>query len=324
MRDKLIKILADGRFHSGEKLGEQLGVSRTAVWKHLRKLESMGLSLERVRGTGYKIAAGTELLAVAVIEQQLMPATRRALKSIALFTSLESTNTYARQHASEQPSHGLLVLAEHQSAGRGRRGKRWVSPFGSHLAMSLVWEFEARPHALEGLSLAVGVAIKRALATYGVAGVQLKWPNDIYFDGKKIAGILLEMVVDPMGHCSVIIGVGINFQLCELQAQSIDQAWTDVASHLAADGSRNTLCAAIIDNLVDVLSAFVADGFAPYQQEWKDADAWHGKRCTLSTARDSTTGTALGVDERGALIMQLDDGRESRFMGGELSLRLAP
>jgi BirA family biotin operon repressor/biotin-[acetyl-CoA-carboxylase] ligase len=313
VRDQLIEILADGRFHSGEQLGERLSISRTAVWKQLRKLESMGLGLEKRHGVGYRIAEGTELLAIETIERGFVASTRRAIKHIELFASIDSTNSYARERATEKSCGGLLVLAEQQTAGRGRRGKTWVSPFASHLAISLVWDFEHGARALEGLSLAVGVAVRRALRAQGVDEVELKWPNDIYSSGKKMAGILLEMIGDPTGNCSVVVGVGINYRLCDRNAQSIDQPWTDVASESVFCPSRNPL-----------LRGFAEHGFTPYRQEWQGADAYYGRLCTLSTLRESTTGKVVGVDDRGALLLELSDGRQQTFIGGELSLRLVP
>ena len=324
VRDQLIEILADGRFHSGEQLGARLGISRTAVWKQLRKLESMGLGLEKRHGIGYRIAEGTELLAIESIERGFLVSTRRAIKHIELFATIDSTNTYARDRATEQSCGGLLVLAEQQTAGRGRRGKTWVSPFASHLAMSLVWDFEHGARALEGLSLAVGVAVRRALRAQGVDKVELKWPNDVYSGGKKMAGILLEMIGDPTGNCSVVVGVGINYRLCDGNAQSIDQPWTDVASEAASCPSRNVLCSALVDHITAVLGGFAEHGFAPYRQEWQDADAYYGRQCILSTVRESTSGKVVGVDDRGALLLELSDGVQQTFIGGELSLRLVP
>lgn len=323
-RDQLIEILADGRFHSGEQLGARLGMSRTAVWKQLRKLESMGLGLEKRHGVGYRIAEGTELLAIEIIERGFLASTRQAINHIELFTSIDSTNTYARERATEKPCGGLLVLAEQQTHGRGRRGKTWVSPFASHLAMSLVWDFELGARALEGLSLAVGVAVRRALRAQGVDEVELKWPNDIYSGGKKMAGILLEMIGDPTGSCSVVVGVGVNYRLCDGNARSIDQPWTDVASEAALCPSRNALCSALVDCIAAVMGGFAVHGFAPYRQEWQNADAYYGQHCTLSTVRGSTAGKVVGVDDRGALLLELSDGRQQTFIGGELSLRLMP
>ena len=323
VRDQLLKLLADGCFHSGQELGNQLGVSRTAVWKHMRELELRGVVFQAIRGTGYKLSDEFELLSNSLIEAHLTPFSRDIIRDIEIFSSIDSTNVYARTCAEKDLCGGRLILAEQQTAGRGRRGRQWHSPFGGSIAMSVVWDFHCGASALEGLSLAVGIAVRRALVEQGIADVQLKWPNDVYVRGKKMAGILLEMMGDPSGLCTVVIGLGINYKLGHAVADAIDQPWTDVFSESDEKISRNVLCATVVNHLLFILHQFECDGFAPYQAEWSLADAFCGKKCTLTTARHSTTGYVDGVDARGALILSMPDGQKQFFMGGELSLRLS-
>ncbi len=316
--DKILAIMQDGEFHSGSDLGAILGVSRTAVWKQLQKLEAMGLEFDSVKGTGYRLPQGFELLSQPDIESRLSVRPSR----LEIFQSLDSTNKYLREQAELDSQSGSVVFAETQTSGRGRRGKTWVSPFASNIYLSILWDFEQGAQALEGLSLGVGVAVRRALIESGLPDVQLKWPNDIYIGGKKLGGILLEMVGDPVGHCSVIIGVGINVSMPRHAAESIDQAWTDVATEADNVISRNQLAAYLVDNIFTLLTDFQSLGFAPYRDEWQAADAFKGLMATLSTPREAITGTILGVDETGALEMIMDNGDVQRFIGGELSLRL--
>ena len=329
-QDLILDILKDGNFHSGESLGEALGCSRTAVWKQLQKLEILGLDIESIKGTGYRVAGGFELLEPQLIKSKLTEMAVAELGDLEVFKSIDSTNKYAREKAEQAPVSGSVVLAEQQSAGRGRRGKTWVSPFAANIYLSIVWDFEQGAQALEGLSLAVGVAVKRALNAQGVNGVQLKWPNDIYVEGQKLGGILLEMIGDPAGQCSVIVGVGINVAMPETQGSDIDQEWTDIRSQLQKypDGenqrpSRNKLAASLISEIVMLLRDFQAQGFSMYRDEWQAADAFFGQEAVISTPKQSITGIVKGVDQNGALRLQRENGKIETFIGGELSLRLS-
>ena len=189
--------------------------------------------------------------------------------------------------------------------------------------MSILWDFEQGAQALEGLSLAVGVAVRRALIEVGLEDVRLKWPNDIYIGNKKLGGILLEMIGDPAGHCSVVIGVGINVSMPASMAVNIDQPWTDCCSESDAPIARSRLAALLIDNIFDILNDFESLGFAGYRDEWQEADAFKGLQGTISTPRDSVSGTVIGVDNSGAVQLKLISGAVKSFIGGELSLRLA-
>ena len=322
-QDKILNALKDGKFHSGESLGELLGVSRTAVWKQLQKLEEIGLQVESVKGTGYRVANGIDLLVKDDITAHLRESNRNEPRSIELFQSLDSTNKYLQEQAEKSDCSGSVVLAERQTSGRGRRGKTWVSPFAANIYMSILWDFEQGAQALEGLSLAVGVAVRRALIEVGLEDVRLKWPNDIYIGNKKLGGILLEMIGDPAGHCSVVIGVGINVSMPASIAVNIDQPWTDCSSESDAPIARSRLAALLIDNIFDILNDFESLGFAGYRDEWQEADAFKGLQGTISTPRDSVSGTVIGVDNSGAVQLKLMSGEVKSFIGGELSLRLA-
>ena len=318
LQDKILSILKDGAFHSGESLGEQLGVSRTAVWKQLQKVEEMGLQIESVKGTGYRVANGFELLCKETIVAHLSSANAQLPRQIEIFQTLDSTNKYVGERADYSTS---VVFAERQTSGRGRRGKTWVSPFAANIYMSILWDFEQGAQALEGLSLGVGVAVRRALVELGLDNVSLKWPNDIYVAGKKLGGILLEMLGDPAGQCSVIIGVGINVSMPETTAADIDQPWTDLRAESKEPISRNKLAAVLVDKIFTLLADFETVGFAQYRDEWQAADAFKGQQGTISTPRDSISGTVVGVDNSGAVQLRLTSGEVQSFIGGELSLR---
>ena len=320
LQGKILKILENGEFHSGESLGRQLSVSRTAIWKQLQKLEALGLPLESLKGVGYRLPDSFELLSKIAIIKHIVERHSEVPSELEIFHSIDSTNRYARERAEQDDISGAVVLAENQTAGRGRRGKTWVSPFGANIYMSLVWDFDQGAESLQGLSLAVGVGVRRALADLGLQDVQLKWPNDIYIEGKKLGGILLEMIGDPNGRCTVIIGIGLNVSMPSRAAEKIDQAWTDIESHAPLPISRNELTAILIVKLFHLLKDFQSVGFQAFRDEWQEADLLRNLPGTVRTLKDVISGVVLGVDSSGALRLALTNGEVRCFIGGELSL----
>lgn len=319
---KLLRALADGQFHSGEVLGELLGVSRTAVWKHLQKLEHYGLALESVKGRGYRLRMPVELLDESRLRAGLSAPAGAILSELEILAECDSTNALALQRAAIGRAHGYVCLAEYQTAGRGRRGRAWISPYGSNIYLSAVAEFEGGAAALEGLSLAVGVALVRALATVGVDTVQLKWPNDLLWRGRKLGGILLEMTGDVTGRCQVVVGIGLNVRMPDAAAEGIDQPWVDVAS-ICPDVSRNELVVAVLNQLLPLLESFAESGFSAWREAWMQLHAFHGAEVALHTGRAVVTGQVVGISPVGALQL-LVDGRVEEFSGGEVSLRPVP
>jgi len=319
----LLELLADGHFHSGETIGGLLGVSRTAVWKQLQKMSAIGLSIESVRGRGYRLPGGLELLSGSLIKQALTPAAVSDLYGIDVLLQTESTNAVAMAHAVAHGVGGYACFAEYQSAGRGRRGRSWVSPFGQNLYFSLTWQFDDGAASLEGLSLAVGVCVARVLKRLGLERVSLKWPNDILVEGCKLGGVLLEMTGDPSGRCQVVVGVGLNVFMSDGSAHGIEQPWTSLDAHLKPAGySRNQLAAELLNELLPMLSCFSEAGFVDYQQEWSLLDGYRHCLVSLQSGNQQYVGVAQGVTANGALRL-LVDGVEREFYGGEVSLRLA-
>ncbi len=323
-KTQLLSLLASGDYCSGQDLADALGVSRTAVWKQLNRLSEMGVSVESVKGRGYRIPGGIELLDAQRIQAGLSAVSGPLLQRLVVLESVDSTNAYAMREAQRGSATGLVCTAEQQSAGRGRRGRQWVSPFAGNLYLSLVWEFSQGAAVLEGLSLAVGVGVARALAACGLPSVQLKWPNDVLHDDKKLGGILLEMNGDAAGICQVVVGVGLNVRMPGDAASAIDQPWTDIDSIAgSAHPGRNALLAALLNELLPLLAGFERDGFVRWRDEWQLLDALAGQKVILHTAGRELAGTAMGVDERGALRLQTSTGMQNVY-GGELSVRRAP
>lgn len=317
--NKLIELLADGEFHSGEEVGALLGVSRTAVWKQVKKLESLGLALESKKGRGYRVVDGLSLLSAEAIRSALPAGVSESLPVLDIFQVVDSTNTVAAAKSPGVPGYRYLCLAEQQTAGRGRRGRVWQSPFGRNVYLSLVWQFSSGAAALEGLSLSIGVAVVRALRDAGAGEAQLKWPNDVLYHGKKIAGILLEMQGDPAGICQVIIGVGVNLDLRGASTAEIGQPWNDLYS-VVGKVDRNRFVALLVTHLINVLEEFSRSGFAQLREEWGALDAYRGQEVAIHLGEQMLIGCAQGVDESGGLKVDID-GSQRVFRGGEISLR---
>jgi len=323
-RSTLLPLLANGEFHSGQELADALGVSRTAVWKQVNRLAAdAGIAVETVKGRGYRIPGGLDLLDADRISAALQARPRSLLSRLDILDSVDSTNAEVLRRAEQGGACGLVCTAEQQTAGRGRRGRQWVSPYASNLYVSLLWEFSQGAAALEGLSLAVGVAVARALRACHVPAVQLKWPNDVLHGGAKLGGILLEMSGDAAGSCRVVVGVGLNVAMPQAAARAIDQAWTDIASITGGEHpGRSLLLAALLNELLPLAADFEQQGFIHWRDEWQALDAFAGAPVVLTTGTGQLGGIARGVDERGALQLETTTGMQSVY-GGEISLRAA-
>lgn len=315
---ELLKLLQDGRFHSGEALGAQLGISRSAIWKQLQGLEAeLGVEVFKVPGRGYRLSSPMILLSAERISQG-------ALGSgwpVAVEPSVDSTNAeiFRRLEAGERAP--FVLLAERQTAGRGRRGRVWASPFAENLYCSVVLRVDGGMSQVEALSLTVGLAVAKTLQSLGLNGVQLKWPNDVLVDGRKISGILLELAGDPADVCHVVIGIGINVNMANDAPGAIDQPWASVRQCMGRMLDRNDLAAELLLQLRDCLSMHWQHGFAGLREEWEALHAWRGRSVVLTAGNNATLGVVLGVDERGAVRLSVD-GVDRAFSGGELSLRL--
>ncbi|MFK0090949.1 bifunctional biotin--[acetyl-CoA-carboxylase] ligase/biotin operon repressor BirA [Pseudomonas sp. NPDC090755] len=313
---KLLKLLKDGRFHSGQDLGTALGVSRSAVWKQLQHLEAeLNLPIHKVRGRGYQLAAPLSLLEEAAIAEFSLG----EHWPVSIHDSIDSTNAQALRAIGEGQAAPFLVLAERQTAGRGRRGRQWVSPFAENLYYSLVLRIEGGMRQLEGLSLVVGLAVLRTLQSFGVADAGLKWPNDVLVNNQKIAGILLELVGDPADVCHVVLGIGINVNM--QVASEVDQLWTSVRRETGVNIDRNLMVARLNHNLQIDLERHRRDGFSAFQAQWEQAHLWQGRAVSLIAGVNRIDGVVLGIDGQGALRLEIN-GEEKSFSGGELSLRL--
>lgn len=318
----LIALLADGNFHSGAALARGLGISRAAVWKHVHHLSELGLELVSLPGRGYRLLSPVELLSEDLIRENLNSRADGLLHRLEIHDVLDSTNSHLLRIAATGAANGTVCLAEYQQHGRGRIGRDWVSPFGANLYLSALWRFED-PAQVSGLSLAVGVAVVRALNAAGVSGVALKWPNDILWGKAKLGGILIEVIGESHGNCAVVIGLGLNRHISDTSATGIEQAWTDlgrIASHSCP--SRNRLIGLILNELLGLLDSYVVHGLAAYLDEWRSAHAFAGQEATIRIGGTLLEGIIDDVTQDGLLVLKEMDGRLRQFASGDLQLRL--
>lgn len=322
MNQALMEILADGKFHSGEELGAQIGISRAAVWKQLQKLEGMNIPLHSVKGKGYRLPEAVELLNLDKLVEKGFPSQQFASSAIEL--SLDSTNDAMMRKAEDNQDQRHICFAEMQTSGRGRRGRQWVSPFARNLYFSVLWPFSQGIAAIQGLSLAVGLAVQRSLSEQGIQGVGLKWPNDILVStggarGAKLGGILIELTGDVSDACQVVIGVGLNLDLNNQDLAKIDQSATGI-KQLGGVQDRNEVTANVVRHLCEVLAQFSLQGFAPLQEEWNRCDAFKDSPVKLILPSSEIQGVCKGVNEKGELQLETESGMQS-FNAGEVSLR---
>jgi len=315
----LLRCLADGRFHSGEVLAERLAMSRANVCNLLHQAESLGLAIHALRGRGYRLAHAADWLDADRVRGAL--GARAAHFTLRIVDSVDSTNRALLEAAQRGAPDGTVLAAEHQFAGRGRRGRAWQSALGGSLAFSVLWRFDAGIAALGGLSLAAGLAVARAVNRHSRHRAGLKWPNDVLVGHRKLAGILVEVQGDSEGPSLAVVGIGLNVRLPPAQREAIDQAVVDLAE-MGVTCGRNTLLAACLAELHDVVVRLRRDGFRALRAEWEAHHAHAGAPVTL-TLPDARTlhGIAAGVDERGAFLLTDDSGVTRAFHGGEISLR---
>lgn len=316
-RSLLIQQLADGQFNSGEALGELVGVSRSAIANHIKYLSDIGLDVFSVKGRGYRLAAPLQLLS----HQRILDLIgQQDPTMLAVISVIDSTNTYVKERLHELPQ-GFVCLAEAQTSGRGRRGKTWVSPFGSSIYMSMAWTFKGGYQSMAGLSLLVGIAINRSLKRMGVDDCKLKWPNDVYHNLKKLAGILVEVEGQVGSDANSVIGIGINIDLPS-SVDDIDQPYVDLVSIINKPVDRNELVALIITILTDMLREFEIKGLAPFLAEWKEADLFYNEYVYLQSGSNRIHGMSKGINEGGALLLE-NAGKITPHHGGEISVRRA-
>ncbi|MGQ8367475.1 bifunctional biotin--[acetyl-CoA-carboxylase] ligase/biotin operon repressor BirA [Glaciecola sp. 1036] len=315
IRTQIIRALSEGQFVSGESLAAQLNITRSSISNYMKSLKDYGLDVFSVKGRGYQIAQPLTLLDQNQIEQYLHTFEEHRLNVLNI---VGSTNDEIKQQLADLPK-GAVCIAECQTQGRGRRGRKWVSPFGTSIYLSMSWRFESGYQSIAGLSLLIGLAVKRTLSTLGYAQAKLKWPNDVYVDDKKLAGILIEVEGQVGGVTSTVIGIGINVNLPK-DDLGIDQAFTDLMQISEHRVDRNLLAGELINQLRSLLVQFEVQGLGPFVDEWQTADVFRDQPVALLSGNYKTTGINRGIDQSGALLLEVD-GEIKPYHGGEISVR---
>ena len=315
---RALHLLSAEAFCSGEQLARSLGVSRTSVWNALKDLDVAGVTLLRKRGRGYRLATAIDWLDPTQVGRHL--GAYRDVYDLRILDVVESTNTMLLEQAVNGAGAGLMLAAELQTRGRGRRGRVWYAGLGGALTFSVLWRFEQGAGFLAGLGLAVGVGLVRALRSLGVEDAALKWPNDLLIRHQKLAGTLVEIQGDVLGPSLAVVGVGINFRLDASTRERVDQAATDLIS-AGVPYDRNGALGRVLWHLAEVLNAFRDHGFGPLRDEWESYHVYAGRAVTVRLPDGwREEGTVAGVDDNGALLLQTRSGLR-RFHSGEVSLR---
>jgi BirA family biotin operon repressor/biotin-[acetyl-CoA-carboxylase] ligase len=317
---KILEILADGNFHSGSEIAQLVSISRSAICKHLHYFTALGIANTAISGKGYRLHYPLELLDPNEMQHWFSKQTRRLIANLEIHDFIDSTNTQMNVlERQDQPS-GTICFAECQTAGKGRRGRQWVSSFGSNIALSVLWRFQQGPAAISGLSLVIGVAVVRALKSLNFLDIGVKWPNDIFWQYKKLGGILVEVSGETEGPCSAIIGIGLNGFIPDPQAEEITQDWTDltkISGHFFIH--RNQLAAALLNELLPIIASFETQTIQQYLEEWRDYDCMLGQAVTLFIGKQQIAGIVRGIDDKGLLQLERPDGDLQVFASGEVS-----
>lgn len=317
---QVLQHLADGRFHSGEELAFALGCSRSAVWKQLQNIRQLpGIEVDSVKGKGYRLSRPLDLLQEDVLLARLSETNRTRLGACNVLHTVDSTNALAMDERLQRSGQAMAWFAELQTAGRGRRGRPWVSSFGDNIYFSLAYRFDLAMGQLAGLSVATGAVLVQLLREYGLTGHGLKWPNDIHWEGRKLAGILLEAHGETDGPSTAVIGIGVNLRLDKRVAEGIDQPCATLEdagllidrSHFAGD---------LLNTVISMCEQYQGNGLEPFLQIWRDNDLYKGKEVALLGPNNEIRGINEGLADNGGLSLSVN-GVSKTYFAGELSLR---
>jgi BirA family biotin operon repressor/biotin-[acetyl-CoA-carboxylase] ligase len=325
----VLELLADGLWHSGKELGAALGLSRAAIWKQIRGLRALGLAVLAERRQGYCLAQPLDLLSAGVIRAALDPATDRALELLEVLRVTDSTNAFFTGRTAPPPGRLWAAVAEYQTGGRGRRGRRWLSPFGHGICLSVAWTFETAPRDLPALSLVAGIAVARAVESLGVVGLRLKWPNDVVVQAGtiagKVGGILVEVAGEPGGPLRAVMGIGLNVRPVPGISEALLQEGGNPPAALdelcpGTTLERNALGASLLNSLHDSLLCFTGQGFEPFSAAWRGYDALAGRDVSVTQGTATFQGVARGIAADGALLVETG-GRLVPVVAGDVTLR---
>lgn len=315
----LLHILGDGACHSGSELGQALGITRSAIWKQINQLVELGVPINSLPQQGYQLSNPLILLSEEPIRKQLLQQKMAHSFNLHLFTSINSTNRFLK----ELPISNQLDVccAERQTQGRGRFGRNWHSPFGENIYCSSRWNLNYDLGKLSGLSLVSSLAVLATLNELQLsADIKIKWPNDIYWNDKKLCGSLIEIQAESNGNAQVIIGIGLNVNTDTKNKPLADKPWCSLYEISKRRFDRNLLVAQLLSNLERYLTRFINTDLNAFMDEWNQFDYLAGKNITVSQASGTLSGTACGINSMGQLILEDELGVKHSLSSGDTSL----
>lgn len=316
---EIIALLADGKSRSGQEIGDLLKITRSAVWKIMHKLSELGIPVERHQGKGYRFTRPVQMLDKDLIWSKLSPEIQCHIPTFELVDTLASTNNYMLEQIKAGKPSGSLVLCEHQTAGRGRLGRTWHSPYAANIYFALYWHFDKDTSELSGLSQVVSVAVLKSLQQNNVPNLCLKWPNDIYHRDKKLAGVLIDMIGESHSATDTVIGVGVNISM-HTKENVIDQPWTDIHTITDKFPDRNQIIMALIESIYCDLLEFSKNGFESFAKRWSEQDCLANKPVIAINGKQTIEGVAKGVGSLGELLIETAEGLVP-FLNGSVKLR---
>lgn len=322
MNERLLQLFLQNpqQFLSGEELSRQLNMSRTAVWKHIQGLRREGYEFEAVPRRGYRLRQRPPRLDKSAL---LAGLTTKVLgRHIHLLDSVESTQTVAHQLVAEGAPEGTLVLAERQTAGRGRMGRKWHSPAGKGIWMSLVLFPHVPLQFVSQLTLLAAVAVCRAIRLHVPVDVGIKWPNDLLVERKKVCGILLESSAEDERLRYVVAGIGISANLSrEDYPEELRERATSLLIESGREIDRHRLICEVMRQFEELYELYRKQGFAPIRLLWEALSVSLHRLIRIETREGWVEGTAEAIDEFGALVVRLDNGETRKFYSGDVDLR---
>jgi BirA family biotin operon repressor/biotin-[acetyl-CoA-carboxylase] ligase len=313
-----LSLLADGKFHSDKEISKFLGISCQMVPEAIKHLLDPSINLENVNHQNYRIVGGLELLDSSYIVNEL-GSFNRLLSQLEVLTTVDSTNNYLLKKI-EYPDN-YAVFAEQQTAGRGQFNRTWVSNLGKNIYLSLLWHLSNPINQLAGLTIVIGIAVVKALEAYGLKNIQLKWPNDIIYKGKKLGGILLESRSVHGKIQKTVIGIGLNLYNPVIPEQVIDETITSIYSLQNFPPHRNRLAALILKSLLQTLTEFEAKGLAYFMMDWQRLDCLAGKLIKILNKSNFIEGIGSGINAQGQLGVHIKN-KIHYFTSGEIRIQL--
>ena len=317
--DQVFEILADGKVHTLESLSARLSACPKAITVACRTIETMGTPITlNKQPNQYQITGGLSLLNQTTLARHLQPAIQAQITQLLCYKQVDSTQRVLRDHIKTHPPAIMACLAEQQTHGQGRRGRRWISPYGHNLYCTLSYPVTQPIENLHGITLALSVMLKQALDSLGdTTGISVKWPNDLYYQGKKLAGILVE-VATIEGKTVLLIGIGINTQTPK--DSSLSHPATSTESLFGRAVCRNQLAAAVLTACLNGLALFTEAGWPAFQAEWEALDQHIGQVVQVKQHEHCLTGTLVGLNAQGALLLQTQAADLTVIPAGEVSL----